>query len=152
MASALTCPCAKPELAAVHTSGFFKPVLYFVLFAGFALASLSMMLRKDKTLGSAAMALTILAYSFFTGCCYFATAPWQLGAFRFMAALGMGSLLGVGQGSVRESQLVVAKWYGAADKSAQPIAFVIALAIVVFAHIVYGEMLPRQPLRFLLGR
>ncbi|NGM48186.1 leucyl aminopeptidase [Caulobacter sp. 602-2] len=41
-----------------------------------------------------------------------------------MAALGMGSLLGVGQGSVRESQLVVAKWYGAADKSAQPIAFV----------------------------
>lgn len=50
-----------PELAAVHTSGFFKPVLYFVLFAGFALASLSMMLRKDKTLGSAAMAVTLLA-------------------------------------------------------------------------------------------
>ncbi|PLR27516.1 leucyl aminopeptidase [Caulobacter zeae] len=41
-----------------------------------------------------------------------------------MAALGMGSLLGVGQGSVRESQLVIAKWNGAADKSAQPIAFV----------------------------
>ncbi|WP_343698988.1 leucyl aminopeptidase [Caulobacter sp.] len=41
-----------------------------------------------------------------------------------MAELGMGSLLGVGQGSVRESQLVVVKWTGAADKSAQPIAFV----------------------------
>ncbi|PZQ64864.1 MAG: leucyl aminopeptidase [Phenylobacterium zucineum] len=41
-----------------------------------------------------------------------------------MTALGMGSLLGVGQGSVRESQLVVIKWLGAADKSAQPIAFV----------------------------
>jgi leucyl aminopeptidase len=41
-----------------------------------------------------------------------------------MAKLGMGSLLGVGQGSVRESQLAVIKWYGAADKSAQPIAFV----------------------------
>lgn len=41
-----------------------------------------------------------------------------------MAALGMGSLLGVGQGSVRESQLVVIKWLGAADKSAQPVAFV----------------------------
>ncbi|MBC7668478.1 MAG: leucyl aminopeptidase, partial [Gemmatimonadaceae bacterium] len=41
-----------------------------------------------------------------------------------MAELGMGSLLGVGQGSVRESQLAVIKWYGAADKSAQPIAFV----------------------------
>jgi leucyl aminopeptidase len=41
-----------------------------------------------------------------------------------MAKLGMGSLLGVGQGSVRESQLVIARWNGAADKSAQPIAFV----------------------------
>ncbi len=41
-----------------------------------------------------------------------------------MKALGMGSLLGVGQGSVRESQLVIIKWLGAADKSAQPVAFV----------------------------
>jgi leucyl aminopeptidase len=41
-----------------------------------------------------------------------------------MAKLGMGSLLGVGQGSVRESQLVVIRWNGADDKSAQPIAFV----------------------------
>ncbi len=41
-----------------------------------------------------------------------------------MAKLGMGSLLGVGQGSVRESQLVVIRWNGAADAAAQPIAFV----------------------------
>lgn len=41
-----------------------------------------------------------------------------------MTKLGMGSLLGVGQGSVRESQLVVIRWNGAAEKSAQPIAFV----------------------------
>jgi leucyl aminopeptidase len=41
-----------------------------------------------------------------------------------MAKLGMGSLLGVGQGSVRESQLAVLKWNGAADPAAQPIAFV----------------------------
>jgi leucyl aminopeptidase len=41
-----------------------------------------------------------------------------------MMKLGMGSLLGVGQGSVRESQLAILKWYGAADKNAQPIAFV----------------------------
>ena len=41
-----------------------------------------------------------------------------------MAKLGMGSLLGVGQGSVRDSQLAILKWNGAADKSAQPIAFV----------------------------
>jgi len=41
-----------------------------------------------------------------------------------MADLGMGSLLGVGQGSERESQLVVIQWKGAADPKAQPIAFV----------------------------
>nr|MEA2799846.1 leucyl aminopeptidase [Phenylobacterium sp.] len=41
-----------------------------------------------------------------------------------MMKLGMGSLLGVGQGSIRESQLAVMRWNGAADKSAQPIAFV----------------------------
>jgi leucyl aminopeptidase len=41
-----------------------------------------------------------------------------------MTKLGMGSLLGVGQGSVRESQLVVIRWNGAQDKTAQPIAFV----------------------------
>jgi len=36
----------------------------------------------------------------------------------------MGSLLGVGQGSVRESQLVVIQWKGAADAEAAPVAFV----------------------------
>jgi leucyl aminopeptidase len=41
-----------------------------------------------------------------------------------MAKLGMGSLLGVGQGSIRESQLVVIRWNGADDKAAQPVAFI----------------------------
>jgi len=40
-----------------------------------------------------------------------------------MAKLGMGSLLGVGQGSERESQLAVIQWNGGA-KDAQPVAFV----------------------------
>jgi leucyl aminopeptidase len=41
-----------------------------------------------------------------------------------MRSLGMGSLLGVGQGSRRESQLVVIRWMGATDPDAQPVAFV----------------------------
>jgi len=41
-----------------------------------------------------------------------------------MEKLGMGSLLGVGQGSRRESQLAVIQWKGAKDPDAQPIAFV----------------------------
>ena len=41
-----------------------------------------------------------------------------------MTKLGMGSLLGVGQGSARDSKLAVIQWLGAKDKTAQPIAFV----------------------------
>ncbi len=40
-----------------------------------------------------------------------------------LASLGMGALLGVGQGSARESQLVVMQWNGS-SQSAQPLAFV----------------------------
>ncbi len=41
-----------------------------------------------------------------------------------MRKLGMGALLGVGQGSARESQLVVMRWMGAEDQDAVPVAFV----------------------------
>ena len=41
-----------------------------------------------------------------------------------MRKLGMTCLLAVGQGSVKESQLVVMRWNGAADADAQPVAFV----------------------------
>jgi leucyl aminopeptidase len=41
-----------------------------------------------------------------------------------MQKLGMWSLLGVGQGSEKESQLVILKWNGADDKKAKPVAFV----------------------------
>ncbi len=41
-----------------------------------------------------------------------------------MEKLGMGSLLSVGLGSARESQLVVMQWKGASDPDAQPVAFI----------------------------
>ncbi len=41
-----------------------------------------------------------------------------------MKKLGMGALLGVGQGSVRESQLAIIQWKGAKDAAAAPVAFV----------------------------
>ena len=41
-----------------------------------------------------------------------------------MKKLGMGSLLGVGQGSIHESQLVIMKWNGARNKKKKPIAFI----------------------------
>ena len=41
-----------------------------------------------------------------------------------MRKLGKGALLGVGQGSERESQLVVMQWNGARGKKDEPVAFV----------------------------
>jgi leucyl aminopeptidase len=41
-----------------------------------------------------------------------------------MKRQGFGALLGVGQGSVRESQLVVMRWNGARKKDAKPLALV----------------------------
>jgi len=48
------------------------------------------------------MTLSVLAYSLFTGCSYFAATPWQLGAFRFLAALGMGGEWALGVALVME--------------------------------------------------
>ncbi len=41
-----------------------------------------------------------------------------------MSELGMGALLGVGQGSARESRLVVMEWKGAKDSKKGPVMFV----------------------------
>jgi len=48
------------------------------------------------------MMWSILCYSFFTGCCYFAQEAWHLGAFRFLAALGMGGEWALGVALVME--------------------------------------------------
>jgi len=43
---------------------------------------------------------------------------------KAMSKLGMGSLLGVGQGSSRESRVVIMRWNGAGNKKAKSVAFV----------------------------
>src|SRR5688572_28187806 len=48
------------------------------------------------------MAASILCYSLFTGFGYFAQEPWHLGAFRFIAALGMGGEWALGVALVME--------------------------------------------------
>ncbi len=50
-----------------------------------------------------AMTVSILAYSLFTGACYFAREPWHLAVLRFAAALGMGGEWALGVALVMES-------------------------------------------------
>ncbi len=49
-----------------------------------------------------AMTLSILVYSLFTGLCFFAREPWQLGLLRFTAAFGMGGEWSLGVALVME--------------------------------------------------
>lgn len=49
-----------------------------------------------------AMILSVLAYSLFTGCAYFARGPGSLGVCRFLAALGMGGEWSLGVALVME--------------------------------------------------
>lgn len=49
-----------------------------------------------------ALSISILTYSLFTGFSYFARAPWQLGCFRFIGALGMGGEWSLGVALVME--------------------------------------------------
>ena len=56
----------------------------------------------DKLGRIRAMSLSILCYSLFSALGYFAQEPWHLGAFRFMAALGMGGEWSLGVALVME--------------------------------------------------
>ncbi len=56
----------------------------------------------DKIGRVRSMTLSIVVYSGFTGLCYLATAPWQLGMYRFLAALGMGGEWALGVALVME--------------------------------------------------
>lgn len=49
-----------------------------------------------------AMVWSVLTYSVFSGLCAFAAAPWQIGALRFIAALGMGGEWSLGVALVME--------------------------------------------------
>jgi MFS family permease len=50
-----------------------------------------------------AMTLSTLTYSIFTGLCFFARQPWQLGMLRFIAAFGMGGEWSLGVALVMEA-------------------------------------------------
>jgi SHS family sialic acid transporter-like MFS transporter len=49
-----------------------------------------------------AMTLSVLTYSVFTGLCAFASTPWQLGALRLVASVGMGGEWALGVALVME--------------------------------------------------
>lgn len=83
-----------------------------------------------------AMSLSILAYSAFTGACYFATSPWQLAGFRFIAALGMGGEWSLGVALVMETWPAQHRpWLAGAIGAAANVGFLLIGAIGYFIPI-----------------
>jgi SHS family sialic acid transporter-like MFS transporter len=83
-----------------------------------------------------AMTWSILCYSIFTGACYFAQAPWQLGALRFIAALGMGGEWALGVALVMESwpgakRPLLAGLIGAAANAGYALIAIIAIVFPI---------------------
>jgi MFS transporter, SHS family, sialic acid transporter len=81
-----------------------------------------------------AMALSILTYAIFTGVCGFCQEAWQVGLFRFIAALGMGGEWSLGVALVMEvwpnrSRAFMAGLIGAAANVGYLLVGVIGLAL-----------------------
>jgi MFS family permease len=81
-----------------------------------------------------AMTLSILTYALFTGACGFVSNPWQLGALRFIAALGMGGEWSLGVALVMEiwpnrSRAFMAGLIGAAANAGYLLVGVLGLAL-----------------------
>ena len=89
-----------PELKS-FVSGWMGWATAFFLW-GAALGGIVFGWLGDKVGRVRAMSLSILCYSVFTGLSYFATEPWHLPAFRFVAALGMGGEWSLGVALVME--------------------------------------------------
>ncbi len=77
-----------------------------------------------------AMTWSILAYSLFTGLCYFAAEPWHLAVLRFVAALGMGGEWALGVALVMETWPEGKRpWLAGAIGAAANIGYVIIAVI-----------------------
>src|SRR3989449_7641186 len=86
-----------------------------------------------------AMTLSILTYSVFTGLCFFAQQPWQLGALRFIAAFGMGGEWSLGVALVMEAwpanrRPLLAGLIGAAANAGYALIAVAAMFFKVTPH------------------
>lgn len=101
---------ARPALTSMHPGmdgvdafvGSWMGIITALFLLGAAAGGLVFGWLGDRIGRVRAMALSILMYSMFTGLGFFAQAPWHLGAFRFVAALGMGGEWSLGVALVME--------------------------------------------------
>jgi MFS family permease len=99
---------ARPSLVSLMpgadegTIGFWHGWIDALFLIGAAMGGLAFGYLGDKVGRVKAMSASILVYSVFTGLCYFAQAAWQIGALRFISAIGMGGEWALGVALVME--------------------------------------------------
>ena len=88
-----------------------------------------------------AMALSILTYAIFSGACGFASAPWQLFLFRFLASLGMGGEWSLGVSLVMEIWPNKSRgWLAGAIGAAANVGFVLVAVLGLVLTQVLGTL------------
>jgi len=92
------------ELARTDPSvGFYSSWIQAAFLVGWALGGSVFGRLGDRIGRSRSLMLTILTYAAFTGLSFFAQTWWQLMAFRFLAALGIGGEWAVGSALISET-------------------------------------------------
>lgn len=82
--------------------GFWIGNIHALFLIGAALGGVAFGWLGDRIGRTKAMMWSVLAYSLLSGACAFASEPWHIGLFRFLAALGMGGEWALGVALVSE--------------------------------------------------
>ncbi len=124
----------KPTAEQNGQIGFLFGVIIAAFLVGAATGGVVFGWLGDRIGRVRAMSLSILTYAIFTGLCGLAVAPWQVGALRFIAALGMGGEWSLGVALVMEvwpnrSRAFLAGLIGAAANVGYLLVGVVGLAL-----------------------
>lgn len=107
-----------------------------------------------------AMMLSVLTYALVSGACGFANAPWQIGALRFLAALGMGGEWSLGVALINEiwpdrSRAFLAGLIGAAANVGYLVIALVGRGLTTYVQELHAWMmdlgLSESTVRYLLG-
>jgi hypothetical protein len=128
-----------------EASGFWFSIIIATFLVGAAFGGLLLGWLGDRIGRTRAMVWSVLAYSVFSGLCAFTTAPWQMAALRFLAALGMGGQWSLGVALVMEifpsrSRPLMAGLIGAAANVGFLLIALLSLGLASFIASITGVL------------
>ncbi len=112
--------------------GYYSSLIQAAFLVGWAVGGGLFGWLGDRVGRSRTLALTILTYAIFTGGSFFAARWWQLLAFRFLAALGIGGEWAVGAALLSETwPRRWRPWIAAVLQTAVNVGAIVGMALVI---------------------